>query len=68
MTKLGKVLFKKRQQMLMSRKEVAEAMGMHFNTVEALEKGRRNVRIDILKKLCNCYATTLGDLFKEIDE
>ena len=51
----------------MSQKELAEAVGISRQTVNAIERGEYNPTIKLCQVICRCLGTTLDELFWEDD-
>lgn len=51
----------------MSQKELAEAVGISRQTVNAIEQGEYNPTIKLCRAICRYLGTTLDELFWEDD-
>lgn len=49
----------------MTQKELADAVGVSRQTVNAIEKGEYNPTINLCKAICKALGKTLNDLFWE---
>lgn len=52
----------------MTQKQLAEAVGVSRQTVNAIEKGEYNPTIKLCRKICRVLDKTLDDLFWEEDD
>lgn len=52
----------------MSQQELAEAVGVSRQTINAIEKGDYNPTIRLCRAICRVLGKTLNDLFWEEDE
>ncbi|MDR5659649.1 helix-turn-helix domain-containing protein [Serpentinicella sp. ANB-PHB4] len=77
--KIGQRIRKEREQLRLSREELAEILGLSDYYVGQLERGERQMSLPVLVKITNCFHVSLdflvfgtekyqNDLFKESDE
>lgn len=52
----------------MTQKQLAEAVGVSRQTINAIEKGEYNPTIKLCRKICRVLDKTLDDLFWEEDD
>lgn len=52
----------------MTQKDLAEAVGVSRQTINAIEKGEYNPTINLCKAICKALGKTLNDLFWEEEE
>jgi transcriptional regulator with XRE-family HTH domain len=51
---------------VLSQKDLAEKCGVHFNTIQAIERGNRNYNIISLLKIINFFEYDLSTFIKEL--
>ena len=52
----------------LTQKELAEAVGVSRQTINAIEKGEYNPTINLCRAICRVLGKTLDDLFWEVEE
>ena len=52
----------------LTQKELAEAVGVSRQTINAIEKGEYNPTISLCRAICRVLGKTLDDLFWEAEE
>ena len=52
----------------MTQKDLAEAVGVSRQTINAIEKGEYNPTINLCRAICRVLGKTLDDLFWEAEE
>ena len=52
----------------MSQQQLADAVGVSRQTINAIEKGEYNPTIKLCRAICRALGTTLNDLFWEENE
>lgn len=52
----------------LTQKELAEAVGVSRQTINAIEKGEYNPTIHLCRAICRVLGKTLDDLFWEVEE
>ena len=52
----------------LTQKELAEAVGVSCQTINAIEKGEYNPTINLCRAICRVLGKTLDDLFWEVEE
>ena len=51
----------------LTQKELAEAVGVSRQTINAIEKGEYNPTINLCRAICRVLGKTLDDLFWEVE-
>jgi len=49
----------------LSREELAEKAGVHRTYIGSVERGERNITINVMEKICVALEIPITDLFKE---
>ena len=49
----------------LSQEELAEKAGVHRTYIGSVERGERNVTINVMEKICAALGIPITDLFKE---
>ena len=52
----------------LTQKELAEAVGVSRQTINAIEKGEYNPTINLCRAICRVLGKTLDNLFWEVEE
>jgi transcriptional regulator with XRE-family HTH domain len=65
---LGRAILLRRTELALSRRELAEAAGLSYPFVSALERGRRAPSVRTLHRLAGALGTTVADLEARADE
>lgn len=47
----------------LTRKEVAEKLGLSTDTLKSIESGKREIRVSEFNMLCGLYNCTIDDIF-----
>jgi transcriptional regulator with XRE-family HTH domain len=59
---IGMRIIKRRQELGLTQKALADAIGMHAANLSHIEKGKQNVTIRTLCKMAEALDTTVGEL------
>ncbi|MDR1748331.1 MAG: helix-turn-helix transcriptional regulator [Spirochaetaceae bacterium] len=49
----------------LSQEELADKAGLHRTYIGSVERGERNITIDVMEKICNALEVPITDLFKK---
>ena len=49
----------------LSQEELAEKAGVHRTYIGSVERGERNITINVMEKICTALGIPINDLFKE---
>ena len=63
----GAVLLRRRHELGLSQEELAEAAGVHRNTLSHLERGRYAPSLDVLLRIARGLGTTGATLVAEVE-
>jgi transcriptional regulator with XRE-family HTH domain len=56
---------KYRLEQKLSQEELAEKAGLHRTYIGSVERGERNITIDVMEKICSALGLSIVDLFRE---
>jgi len=66
--KIGILIKEKREKLGLSQEDFAEISGFHRTYISLIERGKRNISIYSLKKICNSLNIPLEDFLKEVGQ
>lgn len=66
--RIGTALRSRRVALDISQEDFAERVGMHRTYYSAIERGRKNMRVETLEKLCAALKTRLWEVLKEAEQ
>ena len=65
--RIGAALRRRREAQEISQEAFAEAVGMHRTYYSAIERGRKNMRLETLERICVALRSRMWDVIKEAE-
>ena len=65
--RIGLALRKRREALGISQEDFAEQVEMHRTYYSAIERGRKNVRIETLERVCQALKTRMWEVIKDAE-
>ena len=65
--RIGNALRSRREALDISQEDFAETVGMHRTYYSAIERGRKNVRMETLERLCASLKTKMWEVVKDAE-
>jgi transcriptional regulator with XRE-family HTH domain len=65
--RIGAALRRRREAQEISQEAFAEAVGMHRTYYSAIERGRKNMRLETLEKICAALRSRMSEVIKEAE-
>jgi transcriptional regulator with XRE-family HTH domain len=65
--RIGAALRRRREAQEISQEDFAELVGMHRTYYSAIERGRKNMRIETLERICTALRTRMWEVIKEAE-
>jgi transcriptional regulator with XRE-family HTH domain len=65
--RIGAALRRRREAQEISQEAFAEAVGMHRTYYSAIERGRKNMRLETLEKICTALRSRMSEVIKEAE-
>jgi transcriptional regulator with XRE-family HTH domain len=66
--RIGAALRSRREALEISQENFAEMVEMHRTYYSAIERGRKNIRIETLERLCAALETRMWEVIKEAEQ
>lgn len=65
--RIGTALRRRREAQKISQEDFAEAVGMHRTYYSAIERGRKNMRLETLERICGALRSRMWEVLKEAE-
>lgn len=65
--RIGAALRRRREALEISQEAFAEAVDMHRTYYSAIERGRKNMRLETLERICAALRTRMWEVIKEAE-
>ncbi len=65
--RIGAALRRRREAQEISQEAFAEAVGMHRTYYSAIERGRKNMRLETLERICVALRSRMWEVIKEAE-
>jgi transcriptional regulator with XRE-family HTH domain len=65
--RIGAALRRRREAQEISQEDFAELVGMHRTYYSAIERGRKNMRLETLERICTALRVRMWEILKEAD-
>ena len=65
--RIGNALRTRREALDISQESFAEQVGMHRTYYSAIERGRKNLRVETLERLCAALETKIWEVVKDAE-
>lgn len=65
--RIGAALRRRREAQEISQEAFAEAVGMHRTYYSAIERGRKNMRLETLEKICAALRSRMSEVIREAE-
>jgi len=66
--RIGAALRSRREALEISQENFAEMVEMHRTYYSAIERGRKNIRIETLERLCTALKTRMWEVVREAEQ
>jgi len=66
--RIGAALRSRREALEISQENFAELVAMHRTYYSAIERGRKNIRIETLERLCAALKTRMWEVIREAEQ
>ncbi|HEX2244427.1 MAG TPA: helix-turn-helix transcriptional regulator [Gammaproteobacteria bacterium] len=65
--RIGAALRRRREAQEISQEAFAELVGMHRTYYSAIERGRKNMRLETLERICTALRSRMWEVLKEAE-
>jgi transcriptional regulator with XRE-family HTH domain len=65
--RIGAALRRRREAQEISQEDFAERVGMHRTYYSAIERGRKNMRLETLERICTALRSRMWEVIKEAE-
>jgi len=65
--RVGTALRRRREAQEISQEAFAELVGMHRTYYSAIERGRKNIRLETLERICTALHSRMWEVIKEAE-
>jgi len=64
---IGKKIRSERKALDISAEDLADEVGIHFDTLYRIESGKSDARIDTLQKVADTFGMRLSEFFRDVE-
>lgn len=65
--RIGLALRQRREELGISQEDFAEMVAMHRTYYSAIERGRKNLRVETLERICRALKTRIWEVIKDAE-
>lgn len=65
--RIGAALRRRREAQEISQEDFAERVGMHRTYYSAIERGRKNMRLETLERICTALRSRMWEVLKDAE-